>query len=61
VFVFRGAPLWLYYSGAAVALFRFSTTAAPTRAALARDQQELNANGCSRGLVAALRAPPTKS
>jgi hypothetical protein len=57
VAVFQGAPLWLYYAGAAVSLIWFWTRAAPTRAALARDQQELNASGCSRSLVAALRGP----
>jgi F0F1-type ATP synthase membrane subunit c/vacuolar-type H+-ATPase subunit K len=58
VFVFIGAAKWIYAAGAAVALFRFWTSAAPTRTALARDQQRLNAAGCTRSLVAALRTAP---
>jgi F0F1-type ATP synthase membrane subunit c/vacuolar-type H+-ATPase subunit K len=52
---FQGAPMWIYYVGGAVTLVRLWTHAAPTRAALARDQQALNAAGCPRSLVAALR------
>ncbi len=37
VFVFIGAARWTYYAAAAVSLFPFWTSAAPTRAALARD------------------------
>jgi len=58
VAVFTGAPLWMYYAGAAVSLIWFWTRAAPTRTALARDQEALNAAGCSRSLVAALRTVP---
>jgi F0F1-type ATP synthase membrane subunit c/vacuolar-type H+-ATPase subunit K len=58
VAVFTGAPLWMYYAGAAVSLIWFWTRAAPTRTALARDQEVLNASGCSRSLVAALRTVP---
>jgi F0F1-type ATP synthase membrane subunit c/vacuolar-type H+-ATPase subunit K len=58
VAVFTGAPVWMYYAGAAVSLIWFWTRAAPTRTALARDQESLNASGCSRSLVAALRTVP---
>jgi F0F1-type ATP synthase membrane subunit c/vacuolar-type H+-ATPase subunit K len=58
VAVFIGAPLWMYYAGATVSLIWFWTRAAPTRTALARDQEALNAAGCSRSLVAALRTVP---
>jgi hypothetical protein len=58
VAVFTGAPLWMYYAGATVSLIWFWTRAAPTRTALARDQEALNAAGCSRSLVAALRTVP---
>ena len=57
VFAFIGAARWIYYLGAAFSLIRFWTVAAPTRSALARDQETLNAAGCSRLLVAALRGP----
>jgi hypothetical protein len=58
VFVFIGAARWIYYVAAGVSLLRYWTSAAPTRAALARDQQQLNAAGCTRSLVAALRSTP---
>jgi F0F1-type ATP synthase membrane subunit c/vacuolar-type H+-ATPase subunit K len=58
VFVFIGAARWIYYVAAAVTLLCFWTGAAPTRGALARDQEQLNASGCARSLVAALRVPP---
>ena len=54
-FAFIGGGKWLYYAGAAFTLFRFWTHAAPTRSALVRDQEDLNASGCGRSLVAALR------
>ena len=56
-FVFIGAPRWLYYLGAAFALVRFWTIAAPTRAAVGRDQQALRRRGCELSLVAVLRGP----
>ncbi|MDQ1475031.1 MAG: hypothetical protein QOE62_260 [Actinomycetota bacterium] len=55
VAAFGGAPKWIYYLGAAITLVGFWAYAAPTRAALARDQEALNAAGCTRSLVAALR------
>ena len=55
VAAFAGAPKWIYYLGAAITLVGFWTYAAPTRAAVARDQEALNAAGCSRSLVGALR------
>jgi hypothetical protein len=48
---FVTGPWWIYYFGAAFALFRFWTQAAPTDAALAADQQELNARGCGIDLI----------
>lgn len=58
VFTFIGAVKWIYFVGGAIALVRFWTAAAPTRASIAQDQQELNASGCTRSLVGALRDPP---
>jgi F0F1-type ATP synthase membrane subunit c/vacuolar-type H+-ATPase subunit K len=55
VFAFIGGPTWIYYVGAAFALFRFWTVVPPTRAGLQRDQDALNARGCELSLVAALR------
>src|SRR5262249_49114381 len=55
VFAFTAAPSWIYYVGAAFALYRIWVTAAPTRAALARDQQRLSESGCRLSLVRALR------
>jgi hypothetical protein len=55
VFSFSGGPTWLYYVGAAFTLIRFWTGIAPTRSALLRDQDELNARGCGLSLIAVLR------
>ena len=59
-FAFIGAPKWIYYAAAGMTLVRLWTGVAPTRSALARDQDILNRSGCGRTLVAALRtaAPP---
>jgi hypothetical protein len=54
---FSGGPSWIYFAGAAFTLLRFWTIAAPTRAALAREQDALHLRGCSLSLVAALRSP----
>jgi hypothetical protein len=62
-FTFIGGPVWTYSLGAAFSLFRMATNAAPTPASLARDQQKLDAGGCTLSLVAALRgssSPPTE-
>jgi len=61
VFVFVRGPLWIYYLGAAFALYRFWTAYPPTRAGIARDQERLDANGCELSLVAALRGEPTSA
>lgn len=60
VFAFIGGGAVTYYAGAAFALYRYWTGIAPTRAALARDQAELQARGCNLSLVASLRSamPP---
>jgi hypothetical protein len=58
VFTFLGSPAWLYDAAAVFVLIRFWTTSAPTRSALQRDQDELNARGCELSLIAALRATP---
>jgi hypothetical protein len=55
VFAFVGGPGWIYYPGLAVALAYFWARVAPTRSALCREQDELNAQGCGRSLVRALR------
>jgi F0F1-type ATP synthase membrane subunit c/vacuolar-type H+-ATPase subunit K len=57
VFAFIGGGKWIYYAGAAFTLARFWTYVAPTRAALTRDQHQLNASGCGQSLIAALREP----
>jgi hypothetical protein len=58
VFTFIGAPVWIYFVGAAFTLWQFWTTAAPTRSALEREQDALNVRGCAISLVAALRSNP---
>jgi hypothetical protein len=58
-FAFLGAPPWIFYVGCAIALVRLWTNAAPTRAALARDQATLDARDSRLSLVAALRAGST--
>jgi hypothetical protein len=57
VFTFLGGPAWLYDAAAVFILIRFWTSA-PTRSALQRDQDELNAQGCELSLIAALRSTP---
>jgi F0F1-type ATP synthase membrane subunit c/vacuolar-type H+-ATPase subunit K len=59
VFVFIGAATWIYYVGAAMTLALFWLRAAPTRISLARDQESLNASGCTQSLVAVLRNLPS--
>ena len=56
---FTGGPAWIYYPAAAFTLLLFATYVAPTRAALARDQTELDARGCGLSLVAALTTGET--
>jgi hypothetical protein len=48
---------WIYFVGLALTAIGF-VRAAPTRAALERDQQQLAAQGCGESLVAALNRPP---
>lgn len=55
VFTFIGGPAWIYDVGGAFAQVRFWTIVAPTRSALMRDQDTLNAQGCGLSLIAALR------
>jgi hypothetical protein len=57
VFAFTNGPAWLYYFGAVITLVRMAM-AAPTPTAIRRDQDELDAQGCERSLVAALRRLP---
>jgi len=51
---FAGGPVWTYYVGLAFTFVRFATNVAPTRAAVARDQADLEARGCNLSLIAAL-------
>jgi hypothetical protein len=57
VFAFTNGPAWLYYLGAVITLVRMAM-AAPTPTAIRRDQDALDARGCERSLVAALRRLP---
>ena len=50
---------WIYFFGALCSLPGFMR-AAPSPAALIREQDELTARGCDRSLVAALRRTPPK-
>jgi hypothetical protein len=50
---------WVYYFGALCSLPAL-LRAAPTKAALIREQDELAARGCNRSLVAALRSTPLR-
>jgi F0F1-type ATP synthase membrane subunit c/vacuolar-type H+-ATPase subunit K len=61
MFGFAGGPRWIYAVGGAFTLWRFWAIVAPTRAALARDQEELNAQGCGLSVVAALRGSMPRS
>jgi hypothetical protein len=54
---FRFRAVWVYYPCALLTAIGFAR-AAPTRAALQRDQQQLTAQGCGKSLVAALNTPP---
>jgi hypothetical protein len=56
---FAGGPAWIYYPAAAFTLIRFATHVAPTRAVFARDQAELDAQGCGLSLVDTLTQPPS--
>jgi hypothetical protein len=47
---------WLFFAGMFLAIPLF-IRAAPTREALAREQERLEASGCDRSLIAALRRP----
>jgi hypothetical protein len=58
VFTFIGSPAWIYDAGGTFTLIRFWTTSAPTRSALMRDQDALNAQGCGLSLIAAIRSNP---
>jgi hypothetical protein len=58
-FAFVGRSIWIYYAGAAFTLVRFWIGIAPTRTALAEDQQRLNERGCRFSLIASLRGAPT--
>ncbi|MDQ1509645.1 MAG: hypothetical protein QOG50_1489 [Actinomycetota bacterium] len=59
VFAFTAMSGWLYYFGLALSVPGL-VRAAPTRAALIREQDELTARGCNRSLVSALRSTPPK-
>ncbi len=54
---FNLGAAWVYYPGALLTAIGFAR-AAPTRAALQRDQQQLTGQGCGKSLVAALNSPP---
>jgi F0F1-type ATP synthase membrane subunit c/vacuolar-type H+-ATPase subunit K len=58
VFTFIGGPAWTFDAGAVFAILRLWTTNAPTRSGLRRDQDALNAQGCGRSLVQAIRSTP---
>ena len=53
---FAGGPVWTYYVGMTFTFVRFATNVAPTRAAVARDQVDLDARGCNLSLIAALNS-----
>lgn len=59
VFAFATNSSWLYYFGLLLSIPGL-VRAAPTKAALVRDQDELTARGCNKSLVAALRTTPPK-
>lgn len=61
VFALSGGPKWIYFVGAAFTLLRFWTGIAPTRSALVREQEALNARGCGLSLIAALRSSGSSS
>jgi hypothetical protein len=56
-FAFTNGPAWLYYLGAVITLVHMAIVA-PSPAAIRRDQEALDAQGCERSLVAALRPLP---
>jgi F0F1-type ATP synthase membrane subunit c/vacuolar-type H+-ATPase subunit K len=55
VFTFIGGPKWIYYVGGVITLVYFLLRVAPSRHALLRDQDALQARGCGRSLVRILR------
>lgn len=55
VFTFVGGPKWIYYVGAVITLTYFWLRVAPSRHALRRDQDALQAQGCGRSLIRILR------
>jgi hypothetical protein len=57
---FTASVWWVYPAGAAIAFAGFAR-AAPTRAALQRDQDRLNERACFRSLVTALAGGPPAS
>lgn len=59
VLVFVVGPVWLYFLGAAFTAVGFARLA-PTRGNLERDQEALQAAGCGRSVIGALRGaePP---
>ena len=59
VAAFAAMSSWLYYFGLVLSIPGL-VRAAPTRAALIRDQDELTARGCDRSLVAAIRGTPPR-
>jgi hypothetical protein len=59
VFAFTAVSNWLYYFGVLLSIPGL-VRAAPTKAALVREQDELTARGCNQSLVAALRTTPPK-
>jgi hypothetical protein len=59
VFAFTSMSNWLYYFAVLLSIPGL-LRAAPTKAALIREQDELTARGCNRSLVAALRTGPPR-
>jgi len=57
-FIIHGS--WIYFFSALCSLPGF-LRAAPSPAALMRDQEELNSRGCARSLIEAIRRTPPKS
>lgn len=58
VLTFIAGPVWTFDATAAFAILRLWTTNAPTRSGLLRDQDALNAQGCGRSLIQAIRSTP---
>lgn len=55
VFTFIGGPKWIYYVGGVITLAFFWSRVAPTRSALLRDQDALQAMGSGQSLIRILR------